>query len=565
MMQRWLKRRSERGAVAVVVAISLVALMGAAAIGVDIGRLVFERQQLQNSLDAAAAAGVMKLPEYPEDAIAEAEKFAKDNMIAANLGPITPKIALRCVTVFNKVTKAPDWPTVEQVCGITSHAWNDPLDCNEESGICSVPCTKADRCNTIVVKYTKTVEYTFGPAIGIPTGNTGTIVSAACRNYCGTPAPNPMNIVLMADRTPSMGGAIADLRVGIAKMLGYMSQEQQYVAFGALAISKKTTGVSNGKTLMKAVEDSAAGFSDADEAEYSGNDKKTTWSSQNKKWHFNGTWVPIKFSEAYQNVDTSGVGSMDSSSVLGSAVDGLQRSNSAGNVPWPWHMATKNEVLVQSNFNTKKYDRFGQSDAGYGNTHLASALKAAVRYALYTDPEKDLGLKDRSRFGPARKVVIFETDGSPVEVFNSDSSALDLTNDLDIGATNDGTNGGRPQDVLQKACDNFLEVAKAAKAGTGAKKVTLIMIGVGGANKSACGNKTVPQTLAEAASPKEDGTPSFGADCDLPGVADKVNGDLDNYFCASSAKQLQNVFLHAAGSLNEKSTLMKLPNAENLE
>ncbi len=543
-----------------IVAFSMVALMAAAAIGVDVGRLVYEREQLQNSLDAAAAAGVMKLPGDPVNAIKEAEKFARENMVAANLLPAdttwVPKIALRCVTSYNKSTKSPDWPTVLAVCGISSHTF-DVLDCNEL--FCSVYCdpnpAKGFTCNTIVVKGSKQVDYMFGPAIQVDHGDTGAIVSAACRGYCGTVKPNPLNVVVMADRTPSMdSSALAAMKNGITSMLGAMNQEQQYVAFGALGISGTNSGAVTGKNKVVAAPDGGEGFSGADYATFN-SQGKTTWSAQNKKWRFNGNWVPIKYTNKYQRTGAGGTVVMDTTTELGSAVSGLASSNKVGKFPAPWHLPLTGSSLSTSNWNKKAYDNYGQSIANYGNTHLASALKAAVRYALYTNPETAFGLPDRTKYGKVQKIVIFETDGSPVEVFNSDSTALSLTNDLDVGATDSSTS---PQTVQQKACDNFLAIADAAKA---TKDVKLIMIGVGGANKAVCGSKTVPQTLAAAASPKDDGTPSDGIDCSIGSNADKENGDGDNYFCASDSTDLQRVFLAAFGSLNVKSTLMRLPNA----
>ena len=55
--------RDEAGITLVLVALLLVALLGAAALAVDIGRLYLERQHLVNSCDAAALAGGIELPD----------------------------------------------------------------------------------------------------------------------------------------------------------------------------------------------------------------------------------------------------------------------------------------------------------------------------------------------------------------------------------------------------------------------------------------------------------------------------------------------------------------------
>ncbi len=295
MMKRLLAHRRERGAVAIIVALMMIVIMASAALGVDIGKLVYERQQLQNALDAAATAGAAHLPEDPAAAVLDAQKFASDNMVGANLGTIMPNVALRCVTSYNATTKSPDWATVVAVCGITSHTF-DILDCNEQ--VCSVPCTTAFHCNTIVVKHSKTVQYSFGPAIGIPTGTTGTITAAACRGVCGTVTPNPLDVVVMADRTPSMKdgdnssgyttptGSFVNMKAGIQDMLGSMNQDQQYVAFGTIAISwpdstNKVAYPSGGDAFNDAVYTTCTG---------SGTSKVCTpkWTSGTAKWHFKG-------------------------------------------------------------------------------------------------------------------------------------------------------------------------------------------------------------------------------------------------------------------------------------
>lgn len=55
-MPRLTKRRSERGATAVIVAVLLTALLGFTAIAVDVGALWWDRKQAQNGADAAALA-----------------------------------------------------------------------------------------------------------------------------------------------------------------------------------------------------------------------------------------------------------------------------------------------------------------------------------------------------------------------------------------------------------------------------------------------------------------------------------------------------------------------------
>jgi Flp pilus assembly protein TadG len=530
MLKMLLEHRRERGAVAVIVALMVVVLMASAALGVDIGKLVYERQQLQNALDAAATAGAMHLPDDPAAAIVDAQKFAADNMIGANLGSITPSIALRCVTSYNATTHSPDWATVVAVCGITSHTF-DVLDCNEQ--VCSVACTVAFHCNTIVVKHNLTVAYSFGPAIGIPTGQTGTISAAACRGICGTVTPNPLDIVVMADRTPSMqdnfssggwttpSGSFSSMKAGIEDMLGSMNQDQQYVAFGTLAISVPTTGD------KAAPPNGGDAFSDATYRSCDKFGKNCTWTKGGKKWHFNGSWVPVGFTNKYTKTDGAGVTTVDSTTTLGKAVHNLTYSTPEVDYP--------------------DADN-GQSTSSNEGTHLAAALKGAARYLLNVDPSADAGLPVRPKeFGTPKKVIIFETDGSPSEIFTSDSTATTLTNSLDIGV--DGNNN-------KQSCDNFSAIASEAK-GAG---ITIITIGIGAVNKATCGSSNVRDVMAAAASPRKSGAASDAYDCTQSGKATAENTDGDNYFCAATSSDLKSVFIAAMGSLTKSSKLMALPN-----
>ena len=90
-------------------------------------------------------------------------------------------------------------------------------------------------CNTIRVFQGRTVDFSFAPAGGIQQGSTGNVVSVACKGPCGTIAPNPMDVAIVADRTGSMDPAdLIAMRDGIKGMLQVMTPEQQYVALGTI-------------------------------------------------------------------------------------------------------------------------------------------------------------------------------------------------------------------------------------------------------------------------------------------------------------------------------------------
>ena len=75
---------NDDGAVAVLVAVLLVVLLGMAAFAVDAGALYSERRQMQTAADAAVLAGVMELPGHPENAVATAEQYVALNTSGAD-------------------------------------------------------------------------------------------------------------------------------------------------------------------------------------------------------------------------------------------------------------------------------------------------------------------------------------------------------------------------------------------------------------------------------------------------------------------------------------------------
>ncbi|MBI0577632.1 Tad domain-containing protein [Neobacillus cucumis] len=76
---RLLKLRDESGAVLVIVAISMVALLGFAALAIDGGRLYSEKSKLQKAVDAAVLAGAQGLTTNQSRAIENAEDVSQKN------------------------------------------------------------------------------------------------------------------------------------------------------------------------------------------------------------------------------------------------------------------------------------------------------------------------------------------------------------------------------------------------------------------------------------------------------------------------------------------------------
>jgi hypothetical protein len=198
------------------------------------------------------------------------------------------------------------------------------LKCN--STICAIPCSGSDVCNTVKVSDTKPVPYSFAPVIGINSGSTGSVSSAACKGSCGNIPINPMDVAVIADRTTSMlDGDVTAMITGIKGMFQVMTPSQQYVALGTIGRSKlNATSTTCSGTTLKAL------------TEPSGVDTQ-------------GPWIPVPFSNVYLNTDKT----INTGSTLVNGVECLKNKSSTG-------------------------------------THLASPMKAAARYLLGYDNPNDL-------------------------------------------------------------------------------------------------------------------------------------------------------------------------------
>ena len=229
------KASRERGAATVIFALMVPVLFGALAMGVDVGKLVYERQHLSNALDAAALAGAAYLPGDPVAARNAAASFARANDPAA-----VPAVKFWCVVASTGAARTVVSSQIPSVCnpGTISGA-----RCSET--ICAIPCIPGTgiACNSITVTDDKDVAFNFAPVIGIDSGNTGSLASDACKGSCGSQIPNPMDIALVADRTGSMSATdLASMKTALQTTLKTMTKDQQYVALGTIGPSSPTAG-----------------------------------------------------------------------------------------------------------------------------------------------------------------------------------------------------------------------------------------------------------------------------------------------------------------------------------
>ncbi|MGB0101077.1 MAG: vWA domain-containing protein, partial [Nocardioides sp.] len=145
------------------------------------------------------------------------------------------------------------------------------LACN--SRICAIPCVpeQGDLCNTLRARDEKAVPYVLAPVVGVDDGNTGSLVSVACQGACGSIPANPIDIVVVGDRTGSMGGAISNLEDAVKGLLEFLTPAQHRVALGTIGRSSSSA--------------------------------PSSCLSQPSTSKTSGPWIPAGFSSGYDNTD----------------------------------------------------------------------------------------------------------------------------------------------------------------------------------------------------------------------------------------------------------------------
>ncbi|MDO4784745.1 MAG: pilus assembly protein TadG-related protein [Propionibacteriaceae bacterium] len=499
------KKRNQRGAISVIVAISLVLLFGAAAMAVDISRLVGGKQQLQNAMDAAAHAGAGMLPDDPNGAIAMAKRLAKMNDPDAD-----PDVDMFCVIASKGASRQPEAAQIPKVCQ-PGPGWQARVVCNES--ICVIPCTPGPttRCNTLRTRASKDVPYAFAPVIGHTHGSTGDVVSVACHGSCGDTAPNAMDVVVVADRTLSMAqGDLEAMKDGIKSMLTVMNPDLQYVALGTI---HRASG-------MYSCRQSLSGTS--------------------------GPWVATEFTNDYLLPGDPGNRALNPHSRLVEIVSCMRR-------PLPGEYTGGTHLAAAFN---GAYRALRSANT----SHLPSRPSEARKVIVFeTDgmPDEALPRRFLSQGGdPTGGIQLARRR------FNAGQRPPIIVPWASQTATERATGGGA-------GCERLEQIAEIAKNdGVLVVTIGYGRAATGGCNMSRLnGNGSfqtdgprVADTLAKAASVRPDGTPSAADhDCSNPSGARAENTDGDYFFCAAQADELGDIFATAINQVSRGIRLLSLP------
>jgi hypothetical protein len=200
-MEKRVEASGQRGQVVAMVVLAITVLLGAAALVVDVGTVLWARSNLQSSVDAAALAGAQALPSS-DAAAAITHQYVMDN-----------------------------WPR-----GLKDLTENTTTSCLATAPGCNP-------VNALQIKATAHVDLTFSRIFGIDSVDL-TAKATACQP-CGA---KPMDVMIVLDRTGSMGTTvangqtkIANARNGIMTFLGYFDPSATRVGLAVLPPAPNTT------------------------------------------------------------------------------------------------------------------------------------------------------------------------------------------------------------------------------------------------------------------------------------------------------------------------------------
>ena len=384
-------------------ALLLVVLLGMVAMVIDVGRFLHERQDVQNTVDASALAGVQELP---EDA-ALAEDVALEYALANDpeLTPADVDISFRCVVGDRNGDGQPDMSDVPTNCDPGGSA---VFTC--VGAVCASSCSVTDKCNALVVESDKDVPFYFAPVLGQMVGNTGAINAAACRGSCGGNPTGPADIVLVIDRTRSMSSAdLQNAKDAALAVLEFFDPQHQHVALAVLPQSQ--------------FNDSCASVSNAD---------MTNPAS--------GEWLVVGLSDDYKDPD----GSLNGSSDLVSTIECLERAPPAIGC-WPTiicYQTNLGEPLKKARLDLQANARPGIARGIIFMTDGEANLPGPGNPCLYADNQGDTAKT-------ANDVEIFTIgygiDGAQCTLDDSlyrNALATELMADLATESADDAGNGG---------------------------------------------------------------------------------------------------------------------------
>ena len=183
-------RRDESGAVFILVAIGIVAIVGLGALAIDGGKLFYIKRQLQASTDFAAAAGALEIYSSTSATAAATDYGATYTGTTAN----------KNVHPGPTATNAPGYPKLVALNG-TSSGGCPTLAQQSNYPACTLSTATNPLANGVEVRQQATVSLTLGEILHIPPVTLTATSLALARGPGPTP---PLNVMIVVDTSESM-------------------------------------------------------------------------------------------------------------------------------------------------------------------------------------------------------------------------------------------------------------------------------------------------------------------------------------------------------------------------
>lgn len=235
-------KQRERGQVLVLFVLFLVVILLGAVIAIDLGTYLWERQNLEIAVDAAALAGGLELPEDKNAAEDEALAFLASNQPGVTFvtcpGATTPqqtpcvKTSFRCVVGDRDNNGAPDSSDIPATCDPGAGAsWS----CADQLCVAQCVFVGTNRCNVIDVAASKEVSLAFTSVLGLPPLLISASQNGACKGYCGTAPTTSLDLIIVIDRSFSMSDdELADAKAGALSVLEVFDPQYQRIGLAVL-------------------------------------------------------------------------------------------------------------------------------------------------------------------------------------------------------------------------------------------------------------------------------------------------------------------------------------------
>jgi Flp pilus assembly protein TadG len=185
--------RDENGAVAVLVAMLIVAILGLGALAVDIGNLAYAQRRLQETTDMAALAGALQLS--CSNVVSGTHCTSGAEITAAETYSAMSAYSGKNVQAGLTVTSM----TAQGKC-LTNFGANNNVYYNASTG----ECTGLDGYNAVEVQQKATVPFLLGQIFGFGSVTLTATSLAGAKGSSGFP---PLNVMIVLDTTGSMNDA----------------------------------------------------------------------------------------------------------------------------------------------------------------------------------------------------------------------------------------------------------------------------------------------------------------------------------------------------------------------